>query len=82
MAGQAGCLQGHRSVVTHPSNTIQRAKTWETSHEALALYNRKVRTVKKLAWKKLCIDIDSVQGCARLQKLLAKNPIYIFSFPS
>ncbi|KAG8257385.1 hypothetical protein J6590_051085 [Homalodisca vitripennis] len=49
--------------------------TWETYHEALAQYNRKVRTAKRLAWKKLCTDIDNMQGCARLQKLLAKNSI-------
>ncbi|KAG8305314.1 hypothetical protein J6590_072420 [Homalodisca vitripennis] len=30
---------------------------------------------KRLAREKLCTDIDSLQGCAKLQKLSEKNPI-------
>ncbi|KAG8251580.1 hypothetical protein J6590_076569 [Homalodisca vitripennis] len=56
---------------------FKRAKTWgtwETYHEALALYNHKVQTAKRLAWKKLSTGIDNVQGSVRLHELLEKIP--------
>ncbi|KAG8335329.1 hypothetical protein J6590_070567 [Homalodisca vitripennis] len=49
---------------------LRKRATSAIYHKALALYNR-----KGLARKKLCTDIDSVQDCARLQKLVAKNAI-------
>ncbi|KAG8318468.1 hypothetical protein J6590_001579, partial [Homalodisca vitripennis] len=47
--------------------------SWEIYHEVLALYNCKVRTAKRLAWKKLYTGTDNVQVCVRLQKLRAEN---------
>ncbi|KAI5696957.1 hypothetical protein M8J75_002931 [Diaphorina citri] len=63
---------------TRTRRLFNRAKgnnDWGSYHQALKDYNKAIRTAKRAGWRNLCQEIDKTSEAARLQKIMAKEPI-------
>lgn len=56
-------------------NRAKKINEWTTYSETLTEYNRALRKAKRDSWRRFCEDVESVSEAARLQKIMAKNPI-------
>nr|CAH7737654.1 unnamed protein product [Callosobruchus chinensis] len=56
-------------------NQCKRTGNWDSHTKALTEYSKAVREAKRSSWKNFCQDIDNVSKCAKLQRVLARNPV-------
>ena len=55
-------------------NKAKKTGDWASYKEALSLYNNALRGEKQKSWINICEAIEETPACARLHKLLAKEP--------
>ena len=56
-------------------NRAKKTGEWAEYSKTLTDYNKMMRKAKRDSWRKLCEDVESTSEGARLQRLLAKDPI-------
>jgi len=56
-------------------NSAKRTGDRTKYNQSLANYNKEIRKARTNAWRKLCQEIENTSEAARLQKVLAKDPV-------
>nr|CAH7735162.1 unnamed protein product [Callosobruchus chinensis] len=68
-------LETQRRNVRRLYNQCKRTGNWDSHTKALTEYSKAVREAKRSSWKNFCQDIDNVSDSAKLQRVLARNPV-------
>ncbi|KAJ8911236.1 hypothetical protein NQ315_012223 [Exocentrus adspersus] len=55
-------------------NKAKRTGLWEEYKQTLTTYNKALRLAKRESWRRHCEDIEGTPECARLLRILCKEP--------
>ncbi|KAJ8948075.1 hypothetical protein NQ318_008426 [Aromia moschata] len=56
-------------------NKAKKTGEWEQYNTSLTKYNKEIRKARRNSWRKLSEEVETTSEMARLQKILAKDPI-------
>lgn len=55
-------------------NKCKKTGKWDEYRKAITEYNKALRKAKRDSWRRHCEDIENTSECARLHKILSKEP--------
>lgn len=68
-------LEAMRVKVRKLYNASKRSGSREAYLRELTLYTSKIKQAKRNSWREFCEGVNETPDCAKLQRVLAKNPI-------
>lgn len=68
-------LARKRSKIRQLYNQCRVSRNWGAYHQALTSYTIAIKKAKRASWRKYTQEVNNLKEAARLQKVLAANPI-------